>query len=122
VVAVIDWELATLGHPLADLSYACLAYYITPQGERRHGDTALTDEGIPPLDVCVDRYAERTGRDGRPHWPFLVAFSLFRLASIAQGVYARGLQGNASSTEASRYRDTARSLAELAWDVVSGTS
>ena len=119
VVAVIDWELATLGHPLADLAYACLAYYITPQGERRQGATALTDEGIPTLDACVARYAARTGRDGRPHWAFLIAFSLFRLASIAQGGYARGLQGNASSTEALRYRDTARSLAELAWDVVS---
>jgi aminoglycoside phosphotransferase (APT) family kinase protein len=118
VVAVIDWELATLGHPLADLAYACLAYYITPKGERRRGDTALIDEGIPTLDTCVARYVERTGRDARPHWPFLVAFSLFRLASIAQGVYARGLQGNASSTEALRYRDTARSLAELAWEVV----
>jgi aminoglycoside phosphotransferase (APT) family kinase protein len=122
VVAVIDWELATLGHPLSDLAYACLAYYITPKGERRRGETALADDGIPPLDACVARYAERTGRDARPHWPFLVAFALFRLASIAQGVYARGLQGNASSTEALGYRDTARSLAELAWDVVSGTS
>ena len=120
VVAVIDWELATLGHPLADLAYACLAYYITPRGERRQGDTLLTDEGIPTLDACVTRYSERTGRDARPHWAFLIAFSLFRLASIAQGVYARGLQGNASSSEALRYRDTARSLAELAWDVVSG--
>ena len=119
VVAVIDWELSTLGHPLADLAYACLAYYITPQGERRGGETALIDEGIPALDTRIARYAEQTGRDARPDWPFLVAFSLFRLASIAQGVYARGLQGNASSTEALRYRDTARSLADLAWEVVS---
>jgi aminoglycoside phosphotransferase (APT) family kinase protein len=120
VVAVIDWELCTLGHPLADLAYACLAYYITPQGERRGGGTALIDEGIPELDTRIARYAGQTGRDARPHWPFLVAFSLFRLASIAQGVYARGLQGNASSAEALRYRDTARSLADLAWEVVSG--
>ena len=143
ILAIIDWELATLGHPLADLAYACLAYYITPTGQPRARRRAplqpeaadgaeplterraiveeaepLQDEGIPPLDACVARYTARTGRDPRPHWPFLIAFSLFRLASIAQGVYARGLQGNASSAEALRYRDTARSLAELAWEVV----
>ena len=120
IVAVIDWELSTLGHPLADIAYACLAYYITLDGRARDGALALNDEGIPPLEAQVSRYAALTGHDPRPHWPFLVAFSLFRLASIAQGVYARGLQGNASSAQALRYKDTARQLAAVAERVVGG--
>jgi aminoglycoside phosphotransferase (APT) family kinase protein len=122
VVAVIDWELSTLGHPLADLAYACLPYYITPYGVPRAGAGQLTGDGIPPLDDLVAAYADRTGRDARPDWAFLVAFSLFRLASIAQGVYARGLQGNASSAHALRYRETARHLGDLAWRIVSAPS
>jgi aminoglycoside phosphotransferase (APT) family kinase protein len=122
IVAIIDWELSTLGHPLADLAYGALAYYITPRGAPREGGARLDDPGIPPLDTWVDQYASRTGRDVRASWPFLVAFSLFRLASIAQGVYARGLQGNASSAQALRYRETASDLAQLAWRVVNGTS
>ncbi len=122
IVAVIDWELSTLGHPLADIAYACLAYYITWDGRAREGALALDDEGIPPLEEQVSRYAALTGRDPRPHWPFLVAFSLFRLASIAQGVYARGLQGNASSAQALRFKDTAKQLSAIAQQLVGVTS
>jgi aminoglycoside phosphotransferase (APT) family kinase protein len=114
IVAVIDWELSTLGHPLADVAYACLAYYITRDGERRAGPTALDDAGIPGVEAQVARYGALSGRDARADWPFLVAFSLFRLASIAQGVYARALQGNASDAHALRFKDTARQLSAIA--------
>lgn len=122
IVAILDWELSTLGHPLADLAYGALAYYITPEGVPREGQARLDDPGIPQLEAWIDRYASRTGRDVHASWPFLVAFSLFRLASIAQGVYARGLQGNAASAQALRYRDAARDLAQLAWRIVNDPS
>ena len=101
-------------HPLADVAYACLAYYITRDGERRAGPTALDDAGIPGVEAQVARYGALSGRDARADWPFLVAFSLFRLASIAQGVYARALQGNASDAHALRFKDTARQLSAIA--------
>ena len=119
VAAVLDWELATLGHPLADVAYACLPFYVMPDGSRRPASLDLERiDGTPARRMLVERYAARTGRDPLAAWPFYIAFSLFRLASIAQGVYKRSMQGNASSASAGRYQHAARHLAELAGDIV----
>ena len=116
IVAVVDWELATLGHPLGDLAYTCLPYHLEPD---LLGVTSGTSEraGIPDESSQVETYCRLTGRSGMRGWNFYVAFSLFRLASILQGVYARGLQGNASSEQALRRGAAAKRIAEVGWDV-----
>jgi aminoglycoside phosphotransferase (APT) family kinase protein len=120
VIAVLDWELSTLGHPLADLGYNCMIYHFGA-GFGASGGYAGMDLkafGIPTEKEYIAAYARRTGRTDIPDWEFYVAFSLFRLAAIVQGVYKRGLDGNASSTTATGYGDRARVLADLAWSLV----
>jgi aminoglycoside phosphotransferase (APT) family kinase protein len=119
IAAVLDWELSTLGHPLTDLAYNCLPYYL-PAGEDsilpgiKGAD--LNALGIPSEDAHIETYCRAAGRDGGiPSWSFYITFSMFRLASIAQGVYARALQGNASSAKAKDYDKRAIQLAKLAW-------
>jgi len=101
--AVLDWELATTGHPLADLAYYCMTLRMPREGEIR-GLQGLDRGplGIPEEDELVERYCRRRGLTGISHWPFCLAFSFFRLAAILQGVYRRGLEGNASSERATR--------------------
>jgi aminoglycoside phosphotransferase (APT) family kinase protein len=117
VVAVLDWELSTIGHPLCDLAYNCLCYHLT---EPRHGigPVDYVSLGIPTESDYVAAYCRRTGRDGIKHWNFYLAFSLFRLAAIAQGVYKRGLDGNASSPEALQRGNSARIMSEAAWALI----
>ena len=118
VAAVVDWELSTLGHPLADLAYNCMTYHL-PRGARWKGlggvDCAAL--GIPSEEDYVAAYCRRTGRDGVPDWNFFMAFGLFRLASICQGVYARAMQGNASSRNALEIGRKAPSLADTGWRI-----
>jgi aminoglycoside phosphotransferase (APT) family kinase protein len=118
MIALLDWELSTLGHPLADLAYNCMLYHVNSptQGTLMNLDYAAT--GIPSEPDYVAAYCRRTGRDGVDHWEFYVAFALFRLASIAQGVYKRGLDGNASSEQASTYGAVCAFLAMTAWEMV----
>jgi len=117
IIAVLDWELSTLGHPLADLAYNCLPYHMQiPTGSLVGIDCAAT--GIPSEQDYVATYCRRTGRSGIANWEFYLAFSLFRLASITQGVYKRGLDGNASSDQAMMYGAVATMLATLAWSLV----
>lgn len=116
VVALLDWELATLGDPLSDLAYNCMLYRIeTPDGVRL-ADAAGRD-GIPDEDEYVEAYCRHSGRSGIPHWSFYLAFSLFRYASIVQGVYYRGLQGNASSSYATRMGRLVEIAAKEGWRV-----
>jgi aminoglycoside phosphotransferase (APT) family kinase protein len=115
IVAIVDWELSTLGHPLADLAYNCLTYHLAPEALGRPEDGAIDRRGIPAEDDYVAAYCRRTGRAGIPNWHFYLAFSMFRLASILQGVYARGLQGNAASTYALQRGAAARQIAEQGW-------
>lgn len=119
IVAVVDWELSTLGHPLADLAYNCLTWHLSPELLGR-ADTAADDSGMPDEQTYVAAYCRRTGRTVGGHWPFYLAFSMFRLASILQGVYARGLQGNAASTHALERGAAARRIAETAWSIAQG--
>jgi len=119
VVAVLDWELATLGHPLADLAYFCMPYHLPAgkPGVRGLGGFDLKELGIPTEDEVLAIYRARVGRDDIPHWRFFVAFSMFRIAAILQGVYARALQGNASSADALQVGKGAAVLAEAGWDL-----
>lgn len=116
VLAIVDWELSTLGHPLADLAYNCMTYHL-PEGPlwKGLGETDCGSLGIPPEEDYVAAYCRRTGRDGVPDWEFFMAFGLFRLASICQGVYARAIQGNASSRNALEVGAKAPILAEAGW-------
>jgi aminoglycoside phosphotransferase (APT) family kinase protein len=117
VVAVLDWELSTLGHPLCDIAYNCLGYHLP---DRPHGfaNADFANLGLPTEQEYVAAYCRRTGRDSIPHWNYYLAFSLFRLAAIVQGVYKRGLDGNASSETATKYGNRAKALADMAWAMV----
>ncbi|MCB1745086.1 MAG: phosphotransferase [Gammaproteobacteria bacterium] len=117
-LAVVDWELGTLGNPFSDLAYNCLPYYYpdTNRGNLIDNDPALS--GIPSEAEYVSQYCGRTGREEIPHWRFYLVLSLFRLAAIGQGVYFRGIQGNASSPEAIQRGEMARDLSRIAWRIV----
>lgn len=122
VMAVLDWELSTLGHPLSDLAYNCMLYRLPADlpTVRGFGDVDLAALGIPDERAYVAAYARRTGRDPGADWPFFLAFSFFRYAAIVQGVYARALQGNASSSSAEQLGRTAPRLAAIGWKLVEG--
>jgi len=119
VVAVLDWELSTLGHPLADFSYHCMAWHIPPGMFRGLGGLDLAALGIPSEADYVRRYCERTGRTDAEalmtDWNFYLAYNLFRLASITQGIAKRVVDGTASSAQAKATGAATRPLAELAW-------
>ncbi len=117
ILAVLDWELSTLGHPLADLAYHCMAWRIPPGVFRGLGEIDFTALGIPTEREYVAAYCRRTGREGIParDWEYYMAYNMFRIAAILQGVLARALQGNASSAEALQTGRAARPIAELAW-------
>jgi aminoglycoside phosphotransferase (APT) family kinase protein len=114
VGAVVDWELSTLGHPVSDLAYACMGYHLNLPGRGGLAGVDVGALGIPTQEEMVDAYCQATGRAAIDDWPYFMAFGIFRLAAIAQGVYKRGLQGNASSDEAQSYGAAVTMLAELA--------
>jgi aminoglycoside phosphotransferase (APT) family kinase protein len=116
VVAVLDWELATIGHPLADLAYNCLAYRLPYLGGRGFGDADIAALGIPAEAAYVAGYCRRTGRDHIANWEFFVVLSLFRTASIQVGIHRRALQGNAADTTGVDGA-TYSVIAEAAWDI-----
>ena len=118
--AVIDWELSTLGHPLADFAYHCMVWRIPPGLFRGLAGLDFAALGLPGERDHVAAYCRRTGREGiaERDWEYYMAYNLFRIAAIAQGVMARALQGNASSAEAMQTGRAARPLAELAWSQV----
>jgi aminoglycoside phosphotransferase (APT) family kinase protein len=119
VRAILDWELSTLGNPLADLAYFCMCLRLPSQGHisgLRGQDRAAL--GVPEEDEIVAQYCALRGLPPIDNWPFYLGFSFFRLASIAQGVKARALQGNASSAEAHRVGAMVEPLAKLAAEVI----
>jgi aminoglycoside phosphotransferase (APT) family kinase protein len=119
VLAVLDWELSTLGHPLADFAYHCMAWHIPPGALRGIGGLDHAALGIPPESEYVRRYCERTkfttpqalARD----WNFYLAYNLFRIAAILQGIAKRVEDGTAASAQARDAAAGARPLAELGW-------
>ena len=119
IVAALDWELSTLGHPLADFSYHCMAWHIPPGTFRGIGGLDHAALGIPSEQDYVRRYCQRTGR-ARPEdlaadWNFYLAYNLFRLASITQGIAKRVVDGIASSAQARATGASTRPLAQMAW-------
>jgi aminoglycoside phosphotransferase (APT) family kinase protein len=113
IIAVLDWELATLGHPLSDLAYACMYYRIPSSSEGTGGlvGTDIAVLGIPSEQEFIDMYCQFSGRDRIADWPFFLAFAYFRMAAITQGVYARALQGNAADRRAILYGEHAKNFA-----------
>lgn len=120
VIAVLDWELSTLGHPLADFSYHCMAWHIPPGAFRGIGGLDLATLGIPGEADYIRLWCERTGlatpESLRGDWNFYLAYNLFRLAAILQGIAGRARDGTASSAQAERAGAGARGLADMAWD------
>jgi aminoglycoside phosphotransferase (APT) family kinase protein len=122
VVAVLDWELSTLGDPMADFAYHCMAWQLPPPF-RGLGDLdaqQLAARGLPGEEAYVARYCERRGLApvAPQTWRFYTAFNLFRAAAIAQGIMGRALAGNASNAHALDAGRQARQLAELGWQRV----
>ena len=125
VLAVLDWELSTLGHPLADFSYHCMAWHIPPGVFRGIGGLDHAALGIPGEREYVALYCDRTGRTDpdavMTDWNFYLAYNLFRLASITQGIARRVLDGTAASSQARATGTATRPLAEMAWRFASRT-
>jgi aminoglycoside phosphotransferase (APT) family kinase protein len=119
VIGVLDWELSTIGHPLADFSYHCMAWHISPGVFRGIAGLDHAALGIPAEDDYIRRYCERTGlatpETLRADWNFYLAYNLFRLAAILQGIAKRAQEGIASSAQAASSGAGARTLAEMAW-------
>ncbi|MGZ5848758.1 MAG: phosphotransferase [Ramlibacter sp.] len=119
VIAVLDWELSTLGHPLADFSYHCMAWNIPHGSFRGIGGLDLVALGIPSEDDYIRRYCDRTGlttvADLKADWNFYMAYNMFRIAAILQGIAKRVEAGTASSAQAAASGASARPMAELAW-------
>ena len=122
VIAVLDWELSTLGHPYADLAYQCMQWRLPhSSGFRGLGGLDRAALGIPSEGDYVAAYCRRRGIDAIGNWTFYLAFSFFRLAAICQGVYKRALDGNASNPEkAKTYGDAVKLLAGLAVELIDG--
>ena len=117
ILAVLDWELSTLGHPLADFSYHCMSWHVPPGAFRGLIGHDLAALGIPSEKEYVARYLERVGRppiDPR-HWDFYIAYNMFRAAGIAQGIMGRVKDGTAASQYALEVGKSARTLADLGW-------
>ncbi|VTU27872.1 phosphotransferase [Variovorax sp. PBL-E5] len=118
-IAVLDWELSTLGHPLADFSYHCMSWHIAPGSFRGIGGLDLESLGIPTESDYIRKYCERTGITTpealAPDWNFYQAYNLFRMAAILQGIAKRVEAGTASSEQAVASGRGARPMAEMAW-------
>ncbi len=118
VLAVLDWELSTLGHPLADLAYNCMPYHLPGLDRPSLAELAGGDSGIPTEAEYVADYCKHTGQGEIAHFEFYLAFSLFRYASIVQGVVKRGLSGNASAgAEAAASLPRVKVAAEKGWEL-----
>ncbi|MEY3123514.1 MAG: hypothetical protein RLZZ573_34 [Pseudomonadota bacterium] len=119
VLAVLDWELSTLGHPLADFSYHCMAWHIPPGAFRGIAGLNLSELGIPSEKEYIQRYCESTGwatpEQLKDEWNFYMAYNMFRIAAILQGIAKRVEAGTASSTQAVSSAAGARPLAQMAW-------
>jgi aminoglycoside phosphotransferase (APT) family kinase protein len=120
VIAVLDWELSTLGDPLADFSYHLMTWHM-PHSESAAGTATLAGHdlsalGIPSMNDYVDAYVARTGLDPRPHLPVYLAYNFFRIAAILQGIIGRVRDGTATSEFAPGKAEMIRPLADKAWN------
>src|SRR5205814_1920334 len=117
ILAVLDWELSTLGEPLADFAYHCMSWHIPPGQFRGIAGLDLDGLGIPKEIEYINMYCKRTGRPGidASHWDFYLAYNLFRIAAILQGIMKRVVDGTAASAHARDAGMRARAMAELGW-------
>src|SRR3954453_638874 len=117
ILAVLDWELSTLGHPLADFAYHCMSWHIAPGKFRGTAGLDLAQLGIPSEAEYVKRYCQRTKRAGIDPsvWDYYMAYNLFRIAGITQGIAKRVVDGTAASEFAREAGSRTRALAELGW-------
>lgn len=111
LMGILDWELATLGDPLADFSYHCMQWDSVPE---MMDAKSCAELGIPPLQEYIELYCEQTGCDNIPHWDFYMAFNNFKLAGILQGIIGRVRDGTAASKHAESRATRVRPLAEKA--------
>ena len=119
LLAVLDWELSTLGHPFADLAYQCMQWRLPNERYRGLGGVDRAANGIPTEAEYVAAYCGRVGLESIPDWTFLIAFSFFRSIAIHQGVYKRSLDGNASNPELARQAgESVPFVAHIAWEGV----
>jgi aminoglycoside phosphotransferase (APT) family kinase protein len=118
IVAVLDWELSTLGDGLADLGYLCQDYHGESYNDVGLAGADLGALGIPTEAEMVAEYCRHAGIGAIENWPFYLIYNMFRSAAIIQGVYKRGLDGNASSASALDYKEAARLRSERAWKMV----
>jgi aminoglycoside phosphotransferase (APT) family kinase protein len=116
VVGVLDWELSTLGSPLADFSYHCLMFHFPPGRHRGLGGVDSVALGIPSEAEYVAAYCRSTGRAAIGHWDYYLAYNLFRIAAIVQGIRKRAELGTAAAANALEFGRGARLLAELGWE------
>lgn len=117
VIALLDWELSTIGDPLADFAYHAMVWRVGADLFRGFADLDRSTMGIPEESDYLRFYCERTGRTGIAEWNFYLAFSLFRLAAILQGVWRRSRDGQASSADAEVVGAKAHPLAEIGWQI-----
>jgi acyl-CoA dehydrogenase len=115
VIGVLDWELSTLGNPLADFAYQCMAWRIAPTLWRGIQGLDLKSLGIPSEAEYIAMYEKRIGRPIAEHWPFLMAYNLFRISAILHGITKRAMDGNANASDAIENGKKAGALADLGW-------
>jgi aminoglycoside phosphotransferase (APT) family kinase protein len=116
VIALLDWELSTLGDPLADFSYFLMSWVTKPEGRSGVEGVAGGESGIPTIEDMTARYCAATGRDGVPDLNWYFAYNLFRLTGIVQGIKKRIVEGTASSAQAEKSASGVYRLADAAWD------
>src|SRR5437879_9597928 len=116
ILAVLDWELSTLGHPLADFSYHCMSWHIPPGQFRGIAGLDLAELGIPSESQYIASYCGRAGRGEIEHWDFYLAYNLFRIAAILQRVMKRPPEGTAASAQAPQAAARPRPLPDPGWD------
>lgn len=120
VIALLDWELSTLGDPIADFAYHAMVWRVGADLFRGFADLDFAALGIPREADYVRQYCVRTGRSELPHWNFYLAFSLFRIAAILQGVWRRAQDGQASAADAAEVGARAAPLAAIGWEIARG--
>jgi aminoglycoside phosphotransferase (APT) family kinase protein len=117
VIGVLDWELSTIGDPLADFAYHAMTWRVTPELFRGLDGIDFAGSGIPNEAAYLASYCRRTGRERVASWEFYMVYSLFRIAAILQGIARRAIEGTAASGEAGEVGRLARPLAEQAWEL-----
>lgn len=120
VVAVLDWDVALIGHPFADLAINCMPYRVTIPGMGSLQGIDFIDSGIPGEPDYIATYCRHSGRERIAHWNFYLAFALFRVAVMAQGIVNRGSTKVAASPALKAYGAVVRSVANQAWNLVDG--